>query len=93
MNAVSPREQNMLMVTVVIVLYAGRTMLAGRFQGSPILISKVNTAVQIALAAFVLANLAFGWENGRGVEALIYAAAATTAASAAGYLFRAGDLS
>lgn len=53
----------------------------------PLTISKLNTALQIALALLVLADAGFllGWETFR--SALIYLTGAFTAASAAAYLW------
>jgi cardiolipin synthase len=74
---------------VLIVLYAVVYVLAGAFTGSPILISKVNTAAQIALAGVVLARLGPGWGGAMLTAALVYVVAATTTASGAAYLFAA----
>lgn len=54
----------------------------------PLKISKVNTAMQITLAAVVLARLGIGVGNGGLSEALIYLVAATTFLSGAAYLVR-----
>jgi cardiolipin synthase (CMP-forming) len=54
----------------------------------PLLVSKLNTALQIALVAVVLARLGLG-VSALGVDqVLIYAVAATTVISGAGYLVR-----
>ncbi|HLO77380.1 MAG TPA: CDP-alcohol phosphatidyltransferase family protein [Magnetospirillum sp.] len=71
---------------VVIVLYAVVYVLAGRFSGAPLFISKINTAAQLMLAALVLAHLGFGWGRPAVVDAFVVVVAATTVASAAGYL-------
>lgn len=71
---------------VVIVLYAVVYVLAGTFSGTPLLISKINTAAQLALAALVLARLGFGWGRPGLVDVFVIVVAATTVASAAGYL-------
>lgn len=71
---------------VLILAYAAVYMLAGAFTASPILVSKVNTAVQVGLAALVLARLAYGWGGDMLEQALVYAAAGTTVASGAAYL-------
>lgn len=52
----------------------------------PLVISKVNTAAQIALAAAVLAELGLGFDMTPLVLVLIYAVAATTAVSGASYI-------
>ena len=70
----------------VIVLYAVVYVLAGTFGGTPLLISKINTAAQLALAASVLAHLGFDWGPPALVDVLVLVAAAPTVASAAGYL-------
>ena len=53
---------------------------------NPIFVSKANTAVQIALAALVLAELAFGIGLGVLTNILIYGVAGLTILSAAAYL-------
>ena len=52
----------------------------------PLTISKLNTAVQIAFAAFFLFKMAFGFELGRFDLVAMWVVAALTAASAAAYL-------
>ncbi|GAB4183887.1 MAG: hypothetical protein OHK0024_23850 [Thalassobaculales bacterium] len=52
---------------------------------APLLVSKVNTAMQIALAALVLADRAFDLAADGPVHALALAVAATTFASGAAY--------
>jgi len=52
----------------------------------PLLVSKANTAVQIVLAAVVLAELAFGAEFAPIRPALIILSALLTVASAGAYL-------
>lgn len=74
---------------VVIVLYALVYVVAGTFEGSPILISKINTATQIGAAAVVLAHLGPGWGGPMLVQAMVYAAGFTTIASGAAYLMAA----
>lgn len=71
---------------VVIVLYAIVYLLAGRFGGAPLFISKINTAAQLALAALVLAHLGLGWGSAGLVDVFILVVAATTTASAIAYL-------
>ncbi len=72
---------------VLIVLYAVVYVLAGWLQVSPILISKINTAAQIVLAAAVLARLGEGWGGGRLTDALVVVVAVTTVSSGLAYLF------
>lgn len=55
----------------------------------PLLISKLNTSLQIVLAGLVMARLGLGWPDiGIGYEILIYIVAVTTFASGAAYLWR-----
>jgi cardiolipin synthase len=54
----------------------------------PLYISKLNTAVQIALVAVVLARLGVGLDDFGGSLVLIYATALTTVLSGGGYLVR-----
>ena len=54
----------------------------------PLLVSKLNTALQIALIGVVLAALGFAIAIDGLQTALIYAVAATTTISGAGYLVR-----
>ncbi len=57
----------------------------------PLLISKLNTALQIILAALVLARLGLGFPPaGLWLDVLVYAVAATTVISAVAYLVRMG---
>jgi cardiolipin synthase (CMP-forming) len=67
-------------------------LLGGEGRSRPLVISKINTALQILLAAFTLARLGLGFgEAGIGIDigtALVYAVAATTVLSGAGYLVR-----
>ncbi|MDA8231512.1 MAG: CDP-alcohol phosphatidyltransferase family protein [Magnetospirillum sp.] len=75
---------------VLIVAYAVVYALSGWFQGTPILISKINTAFQIALAGMVLGHLGGMWEAAMLIQAFIYTVAVTTAASGAAYLMTTG---
>jgi len=52
----------------------------------PLFVSKLNTGAQIALAAFVLAHLAFGWFPDLWLSGLSWLVAATTVVSGAGYI-------
>jgi cardiolipin synthase len=54
----------------------------------PLMVSKVNTVLQIALAVLVLGRLAFGIDDVGVSEVLIYAVAVTTFVSGAVYLVR-----
>ena len=54
----------------------------------PLLISKINTGMQILLAAYTLARLGLGFEDTGVGPALVYAVATTTVLSGAGYLVR-----
>lgn len=56
----------------------------------PLLISKVNTAAQIALIAVVLTELGLGFEIGGLLHVLIYVVAVTTILSGAGYIINWG---
>lgn len=52
----------------------------------PLFISKFNTVMQIALAAAILAELAFGWLGEPVVTAMIWLVGATTVISGAAYI-------
>ena len=52
----------------------------------PLLVSKANTAVQIALAVIVLGELAFSVDTGQAGQAMVWLSGALTVASAAAYL-------
>ena len=54
----------------------------------PLWISKVNTVLQLVLAAFVLVREALFFDNWGVTEALVYLVAATTFISGMGYLKR-----
>jgi cardiolipin synthase len=55
----------------------------------PLLISKLNTSLQILLAGLVMARLGLGWPDiGFGLDVLVYAVAVTTFASGSAYLWR-----
>lgn len=54
----------------------------------PLLISKLNTLMQILLAVAVLAKLGFGFDDRGAATGLVYATAATTALSGAAYIVR-----
>lgn len=74
---------------LLILAYAVVYVLAGEFSGSPILVSKINTAAQIVLAAMVLAHLALGWGGPLLIESFVYGVTGTTVASGAAYLMAA----
>ena len=56
----------------------------------PLMISKINTAAQIALIALVLAELGLGFDVGGFLNFLIYVVAATTIVSGASYIINWG---
>jgi cardiolipin synthase len=56
----------------------------------PLIISKINTGLQIALIALTLARLALGFGADELATGLIWATAATTVLSGTAYLFRTG---
>lgn len=62
------------------------TVMANPVAMKPLLVSKANTAVQIVLAAFVLAELAFHTQYGSVRLGLIFLSGLLTVASAAAYL-------
>lgn len=57
------------------------------FKSQPMMISKINTALQIALAALVLARLGLGFDDWGMTGVLVLAAAVTTVFSGLTYLF------
>ena len=60
-------------------------LVTGYLNVKPVLVSKLNTAVQILLVVAVLAQLAFGVAIGPVVTFLVFAVAATTVVSGAVY--------
>jgi len=56
----------------------------------PLMISKINTAAQIALISLVLAELGLGFDLGGFLDFLIYVVAATTIVSGASYIINWG---
>lgn len=62
------------------------TVMGNPVEMRPLFVSKANTAVQIVLAALVLAELAFGPLPGLLREGLVYVCGLLTVASAAAYL-------
>lgn len=71
---------------LLIVLYVLVHAVAGSFSGSPLFISKVNTAAQLTLAAVVLARLGLDWGSPALEDILVGVVALTTIASGAAYL-------
>jgi cardiolipin synthase len=67
------------------------TALAQSMRWEPLFISKLNTALQIALIAVVLGRLGLGVPDFGVGRILIYAVAATTVISGAAYLVRWGS--
>jgi cardiolipin synthase len=63
-------------------------LLVQKVRWDPLVISKINTALQIFLAAFTLARLGFGAEDHGVVTVLVLAVATTTVLSGAAYLVR-----
>ncbi len=53
----------------------------------PLMVSKINTGAQIALAAFVLAQLGFGFDDLGIAEAGVFGVAATTVVSGFSYVY------
>lgn len=56
----------------------------------PLMVSKVNTTLQLVLIVVLLAQLAFGLVGARVITGLIYLVGATTVASGAAYIVRWG---
>ena len=65
-------------------------LMLGEFRSRPILVSKINTGVQLALIGLLLAELGLKFEIAPLNRALIYVAGVTTVASGFAYLFRWG---
>jgi cardiolipin synthase (CMP-forming) len=63
-------------------------LLVQKIRWEPLIISKINTALQIVLAAFTLARLGFGAGDHGAVMLLVLAVATTTVLSGAAYLVR-----
>lgn len=74
--------RDVLIVGGVIILFLVRLEVKMR----PLIISKINTATQIGLAAVVLAELGLQLEIMQIVEIMIYLAGATTVISGASYM-------
>ena len=62
--------------------------LAQPIRAEPLIVSKLNTALQISLVGVLLAQLGLELEPGTAVKALVYAVAGTTILSGAAYLVR-----
>ncbi len=60
--------------------------LTQRLKIQPLMVSKVNTAAQIALAALILAQLGLGFEAPGASDLLVYVVAATTLVSGGAYI-------
>ncbi|MCY6380107.1 CDP-alcohol phosphatidyltransferase family protein [Hoeflea prorocentri] len=72
-----------ILIIIAVIL---SSVMARPFDMNPIFVSKANTALQIALASVVLAELAFGTTFGDLRWLLIYGVAVLTVLSAAAYL-------
>jgi cardiolipin synthase len=82
---------------VILVVFRDVTIIGGfvLFQNlavprkfDPLYISKINTAAQIALVAYVLARLGLGFPDGEVTPVLVWIAALTTVLSGLSYLVR-----
>ena len=84
--------RDILIVGGVILLYTleHNRSGGGRSKMSPLWISKLNTAVQIVLAAMVLAGGAFNIPSDGVIQALIWVTGVTTALSGVSYLVKWG---
>jgi len=80
---------------VILVVFRDLTIVGGAllehtithsFTSRPMMISKINTAMQIALAALVLARLGLSFDDFGATAVLILIVAATTVASGLAYL-------
>ncbi|BBK41735.1 CDP-diacylglycerol--glycerol-3-phosphate 3-phosphatidyltransferase [Allostella vacuolata] len=76
--------RDLLIIGGAILLY----MFTDRLQMAPLAVSKVNTAVQIILAAVVLGAAGFGIAEEGAIRILVYLAGATTALSGAAYILQ-----
>jgi cardiolipin synthase len=74
--------RDILIVGGVILIF----LINGSGAARPLYISKINTAAQITLVAFVLAALGFGADAGVWLEVLVWIVAATTVLSGGSYL-------
>jgi cardiolipin synthase (CMP-forming) len=93
---IAGRLPNWLVIMVVFrdLLIVGGFLLAAALGQTiswrPLLISKLNTALQLVLIAVALAQFAFRFDGDGVVTMLTYLVAATTIASGGGYLVRWG---
>ena len=71
---------------VIMVVFRDLIIVGGIIRMRPLLISKVNTAAQIALIALVLVELGLKIDLGGFLDVLIYVVGATTIASGASYI-------
>ncbi|MBA8901094.1 phosphatidylglycerophosphate synthase [Phyllobacterium sp. P30BS-XVII] len=62
------------------------TVMANPVEMRPLLVSKANTALQIILVAFTLADMTFEFSFGAGRMILVWVVALLTAASSTAYL-------
>lgn len=74
--------RDLLIIGGALVVHA----LTQSFKSRPMLISKVNTALQIALVTFILAQLGLGFGDYGISRVLVFAVAATTIMSGGAYL-------
>ncbi|MGZ0246750.1 MAG: CDP-alcohol phosphatidyltransferase family protein, partial [Alphaproteobacteria bacterium] len=74
--------RDVLIIGGVIILFVVRLDVKMR----PLIISKINTATQIGLAAVVLAELGLQLDIMGGVEVMIYLVGSTTVISGASYM-------
>jgi len=63
-------------------------LLVQKIRWQPLVVSKINTVLQIVLAGFTLARLGYGGENTALSEFLVLAVGATTVLSGGAYLVR-----
>jgi cardiolipin synthase len=80
---------------VILVVFRDLTIVGGAllehtitqaFKSRPMMISKINTALQIALAALVLARLGLGFHDFGATQVMVIVVAATTVLSGLTYL-------
>ena len=79
----------LLVVFRDVVIVGGALMvhaLTHRLEMKPLMVSKINTTMQILLAAFVLARPAFNIDYAMMVDLLVYLTAVTTVASGVAYV-------
>ncbi len=71
------------LIVVAVIL---STLMGKPVEMRPLMVSKANTAIQIALAALILAQQAFSFEIGLPGQLMIYLSGLLTVASAGAYL-------